>query len=290
MSTVAAAASLAEVARKWFDATESAASKHRADELYAGRSFKEATHVSRVLAARLRVVSAGFGIVSTDDRLPNYDLTVANGHNSLAPVLTTFNADPSDWWTALTRQFGAGRTLRSTLGRTSDSLVLLALPGSYLQLITKELEALTPQQLARLRIFTSSRGRAVLPPSVRRTAMPYDERLETSVLPGTQTDFPQRALRHFVEELSGHDLEMDVAAELVSQAMHRLVKRTLPSRIRMNDDEIAELLRNNWDRFRGTSSGLLRYLRDEASIACEQRRFQGIWRQVKNQLRDGCSQ
>ena len=285
LSTVAAADSLPEVAREWFQATESAASKHRADELYVGRSFNEARHVSRMLAASLWVVSAGLGVVSADELIPNYDLTVANGRNSLVPVLTTFNADPSDWWTALTLQFGARRTLQSTLGRTGDSLVLLALPASYLQLIVKELEALAPRQLTRLRIFTSSRGRTILPPTVRRAAMPYDERLETSGMPGTRTDFPQRALRHFVEELSGHDLDVDAAAGLVSQAMHRLTKRTVPHRIRMNDDEIAELLRDNWHRFRGTSSGLLRYLRDEAFIACEQRRFQGIWRHVKNQLR-----
>lgn len=286
LSAVAPEGSLSGVARKWFEATRSAAPKHRADELYIGRSFAEARRVSGVLAADLRIVSAGLGIVSADELIPNYDLTVANGRNSLAPVLAAFNANASDWWTALTLQFGTCRTLRSTLCNTDDVLVMLALPASYLNLIVKELAALTPRQITRLRIFTSSHGRAILPAAVQHAAMPYDERLETSRLPGTQTDFPQRALRHFVEDLSGHELDIDAAAKVVAQTMHRLTKRTVPPRTRMNDDEIAALLRNNWDRFQGTSSRLLRYLRDEALVACEQRRFQGIWRHLMNELRD----
>ncbi|MGE8165954.1 hypothetical protein ACQKRQ_38160 [Paraburkholderia sp. NPDC080076] len=237
--------------------------------------------------AGLRVVSAGLGIVSADELVPNYDLTIANGRNSLAPVLSSLNASASDWWTALTLQFGTRRTLLSMFCDTDDSLVMLALPGSYLNLIGKELAALSPQQITRLRIFTSSRGRTILPPAIQHAAMPYDERLETSRLPGTRTDFAQRALRHFVEDLSGHQLEIGVAAKVVAESMHRLSKRTVPLRNRMSDDEIAAILRENWIRFQGASTLLLRYLRDEAKVACEQRRFQGIWSQVKNDLPGG---
>ncbi|SEI52245.1 hypothetical protein [Paraburkholderia diazotrophica] len=289
LSTVTLGNTLDGVALNWAEAVKSAPPNHVAEELYAGRSFAEAKRVSAALGASLRIVSAGLGIVSAEERIPNYDLTVGSGHNSLATVLTGFSASASDWWSALTLQFDTPRTLRSALRDADDVLVMLALPASYLNLIVNELAALPARQVNRLRIFTSSYGRTILPPAVRHTAMPYDDRLETSRLPGTRTDFPQRALRHFVEDLSGHELDLCVAAKVVAESMHQLNKRPVPVRTRMSDHEIAALIRENWSRFQGASTQLLRYLRDEASVACEQRRFRDIWSHVKNEVLDGRS-
>jgi hypothetical protein len=40
-------------------------------------------------------------------------------------------------------------------------------------------------------------------------------------------------------------------------------------------------MRKQWKRHKGSSTQLLRYLRQEAQIACEQKRFRGIWQGLK---------
>jgi hypothetical protein len=112
--------------------------------------------------------------------------------------------------------------------------------------------------------------------------MPYDERLEGVVNhKGTRSDFPQRALRHFVTHLKGHELSMNKAKEGVEASMAASVRPTIPLREKVPNERILELIRTHWDRHEGSASKLLRFLRDEAHIACEQSRFSGIWRKVK---------
>ena len=94
----------------------------------------------------------------------------------------------------------------------------------------------------------------------------------------------QRALRHFVHILRGHILPLDSAREQVRLAMNALVKPTVPKRERKSDAEIAELIEQNWARLNGSGAALLRYLRDEALVACEQSRFAMLRRDVQAQL------
>ncbi|WP_207002127.1 hypothetical protein [Trinickia mobilis] len=66
-------------------------------------------------------------------------------------------------------------------------------------------------------------------------------------------------------------------------AMLALKKPVIPVRERKTDNEILALLRKNWDRFDGASR-LLRYLRDEALVACERSRFRNPWRHFQQDL------
>lgn len=108
--------------------------------------------------------------------------------------------------------------------------------------------------------------------------LPYDERLEG--LPnyaGTRTDFPQRALLHFVQELDGHRRDFGTAHASVLFEMSKLKKPELPVRVKKSDEEIMALLAKNWDKYDGASGRLLRFLRDEKKVACEQSRFRRLW-------------
>ena len=41
------------------------------------------------------------------------------------------------------------------------------------------------------------------------------------------------------------------------------------------------MLHKSWESHGGSSTRLLRYLRDEALVACEQGRFRSLWHQVR---------
>uniref|UniRef100_E1T3X4 DUF6884 domain-containing protein n=1 Tax=Burkholderia sp. (strain CCGE1003) TaxID=640512 RepID=E1T3X4_BURSG len=276
--------SLPSLAARWGSAITKSHSSGQAQDIYMGRAFSEARQVTAMLGGTLYVISAGLGVVSAQDEIPSYNLTVAEGSNSLKPLLAQLGKQPSDWWAALIAELGKQRSVRAMLERNADALALFALPGSYIALIAEDLASLTQEQLGRIRIITSDHGRSLLPEQAHHVVLPYDERLEGSSYAGTRTDFPQRALRHFVEVLSGQQLAIDDAKAAVTAAMCAFKKPIIPVRERKTDSEILMLLRKNWHRFDGASTRLLRYLRDDALVACEQSRFRNLWNRLQQDL------
>jgi hypothetical protein len=87
-------------------------------------------------------------------------------------------------------------------------------------------------------------------------------------------------LHHFVAVLAGHTLSLDEARVRVQEAMAALQKPSLPARARKTDAEILDLLRQHWERLNGSATALLRFLRDEALVSCEQSRFGALRQQV----------
>lgn len=253
-----------------------------AADLYTGRSISEARRAAASLAAPLHIVSAGHGLLHADDCIPAYDVTVsAAADNALHRCLVRLDKTPADWWQALIASFGQQRSLAALLAGSPNAIVLLAVPSIYLRLLAHELADLGDDAIARLRIITSPHGASTLPPSLQAAVMPYDERLEgLAAFAGTRSDFPQRALRHFATVLAGHALPSDRARQRVTEAMEALCKPVLPARRRQSDDEIIALLRQNWARFNGSATALLRFLRDEALVACEQSRFRSLRQQL----------
>lgn len=274
------ASSLAELARLWQRQVEAASKStfQLAADLYGGRSMSEAKRAADFLGSQLHIVSAGHGLLRGMDGIPPYDVTVSPSRgNVLYRCLMRLGGSPTDWWDALVGAFGKHRSLGQLLGEAPQSLVLLAVPSVYLILLAHELASLSDDAVKRLRIFTSSHGASTLPAHLQQTVMPYDERLEgMAAFAGTRTDFPQRALHHFVAILEGHASPREVAHERVREAMQALRKPVLPERQRKTDEEIIALMTQNWNRFNGSATALLRFLRDEALVACEQSRFRSL--------------
>lgn len=270
-------ASLRQNVRRWRSALASQATTLPAGSLYVGRSIKEARVVSNLLRADLYVVSAGLGLVAADSAVPAYDLSVTGANSRLTGMLAHCGASVTDWWRELT----AGHGVRWLLSCSPNMLVLVALPADYLRLVQAEFENLSPVHASRLRVFTSLAGRRVLAHLPNLPVMPYDERLES--LPGfagTRSDFPQRALRHFVSQLAAQSLRPETAHRKVEMAMSSCTMREAVARRRVTDAEVCDLIRKGWDACGGNSARLLRYLRDNEKVACEQGRFAELRRRV----------
>jgi hypothetical protein len=274
--------SLDTVAKRWVKALKKAPHTQHASNVYMGRAFSEANSAAALVGGDLYVVSAGLGLIKATDQIPAYDLTVAEGSSSLGPLLSGLNKTSADWWSVLINELGPSRSIRSLVETHTKTLMLFALPAGYVALIAQELSGLTAKQAEHIRIITSELGVESVPPKLRHVVLPYDERLEGSNYAGTRTDFPQRALRHFVEELNGHALPLDKAQADVRLAMNALRKPVLPVRAKKSDEEILALLQKNWNRFDGASTRLLRFLRDDALVACEQSRFRSLWLQLQD--------
>ena len=274
------------VAARWIQTTSATEMSTTAGELYLGRAMSESKAVAAQLDGSLHVISAGLGLTAQDDRVPNYDMTVANSAGSLTPALAQAGSSTADWWHELNALKGTPMPLSRLINRRRETRFLLALPSAYVEMLGRDLEKIHDGALERLYIFTSNSGAKLISGRLLRCFLNYDERLEGHpAYAGTRPDFPQRAMRHFVEQLHGHRLTRKCAQDAVQESMHSLRKPSIPQRERKSDQEILELIRAQWHTYAGSSSRLHRYLRDTALVACEQARFGELWRQVKADIR-----
>jgi len=269
------------MAQRWHASVAAAPRPLPAGQLYKGRSISDATAVSQALCAELHIVSAGLGLISAADQAPNYNLTIAPG-TVLANALARCGQGPADWWRVLNTDHPA--PLASLL---EAKHAYIALPATYLRMIHEDLALVPRGAIEQLRIFTSVAGRAFVPEHLVECVMPYDERLETvSGSNGTRVDFPQRAMRHFVDTLEGHRTSLNEGRSAVAAFMNTKTPRAAPVRARATDEELNTLLRRHWEECGGSRTRLLRYLRDMERVSCEQGRFQRLWKAVAEKLAD----
>lgn len=271
---------LAVTVTQWQAAVASCTDLQTAIDLYKGRSIVEVRRASLRLKAPLHFVSAGMGIVPADAKIPHYDLTPVQSSGGLALALAQHQATPAQWWRLLS-DVGLSRLIRMH----ADEQVLVALPATYLKMLALDLAEIRPEDAVRVRIFTSPAGMAAIPATLQPTVMPYDERLESiRGFAGTKADFPHRALRHFVEELNGTEMSLQASRESVTNSLALYAMRHVPQRKRLDDRQLKALIRERWGSCQGQSTKLLRALRDEELVACEQSRFAQLCREIRKEV------
>ncbi|MBZ9803393.1 hypothetical protein [Mesorhizobium sp. ES1-6] len=246
-----------------------------AGALYAGRGFGLASQAAEIADAKLYIISAGLGLVAADRQVPSYGLTVSSGYGDSVDARVSGDFDVGTWFCGLLP--GPHSVQWVDVFREGSGRVLIALTRPYAEMVGKSLSELEPQALARLRIFGASLAPA-LPAALRPSLAPYDDRLDT-ILPGTRADFSQRALLHFARLVAingdSYDRNADYAA--VEAAMSSVTPPERARRPRRNDAEILQLILARLHSQSGIAR-ILRSLRDEEGVACEQSRFSRLYR------------
>ncbi len=274
------------VARSWGLRAQNATPKLRPDRLYRGRTFLEGRKAAKCLGAELVVISAGYGLLSEQDEVAPYSLTVLPGKaDSILGKVHHSEWLPSAWWRMLGEHTPAETDLCALLEQRKPNLILMSLSAGYALLIADQLQILTPDQKARLRIFCAGAGSHV-PRVVADNIMPYDARLDGADSPirGTMSDFSGRALHHYARcvrdgNIKGMNLAEDKTDLAALTANWAPPNKTC--RIRQTDREIVAFILDTWCRTGGSSSASLRLLR-QSGRACEQGRFRILFRQVAN--------
>lgn len=263
--------------RSWLDAKPR---PYTAQNLYCGRSFGDANWSARASGMPHYIVSAGLGIVGPDDKIPSYAMTTAGSSDENVLRKCPTGTIASDWWNAA---FPNG--VLAGLISKANSKVFLALPSVYLQMVKDELLSLPFADLKKIRILTGASDTLVAD-RLRDFILPYDSRLDgpDSPIPGTKSDFASRALRHFVG-LPGLALESSISGDrrIVEDALIGMRPPTSPKRIRLSDNEIRHALIAQWRHVQGNRNKLLRHLRDELLVSCEQSRFARLAREIEEE-------
>ncbi|QYC11497.1 hypothetical protein [Brevundimonas nasdae] len=264
-----------DVATSWSERLAVAPAAQTVGDLYGGRGFTEARRAADHVSGRLAIISAGLGLVDSETKAPAYSLTTARGDADDIRLKT--GGGRSEWWAAIQ----AASPFAAQAPMLGDGLILAAVSSAYLEMVAAEWSAWPASDRARLRLFSKEapQGAGAI---LSDAWMPYDDRLDAvrGDLAGTQGDFAQRALRHFATEIAQTGSPYEDAAQ-VSKALHGLSAREVPVRRRMTDDELKQVIRENWAAANGQSTIMLRRLRDTLGLACEQGRFQGLFHAVK---------
>lgn len=260
-----------EVVAEWTGRLQAATPAKSAKLVYSGRAFAEAAWAARVVGAKLLIVSAGLGLVDEDMMVPVYGLTTVKRDPDC--ILDKTGGTSPKWWAALQEM----SPFQTKALEHEAGPILAALPSAYLAMVAEDWCAWPDERLARLRLFTKEEPSAAFE-ALREAWMPYDDRLDavSEGLEGTQGDFAQRALRHFATNVGvGGAIEADRQA--VRAALDGLSARHVPVRTRLSDNEIMAIIDSDWDTVRGRSGAMMRRLRDDLSIACEQSRFKTLF-------------
>ena len=244
-------------------------------QLYCGRGFREAERAAAIAEAKLFVLSAGLGLVEASTPIPAYSLTL--GRHMEDAIFRRVDDVPERWWSLVQ----SGSPFSTNLARETG-LILAALPRPYLELVAEDWAGWPAERLARLRLFSKG-PLSSLPEPLRRSWMPYDDRLERAPgdHAGTQGDFAQRALRHFVQHgLGTKDGDALQHASRVREALEPLIPPSKPFRERLTDEQILELIQREWRAVDGRSGEMLRHLRRGMGVACEQGRFKDLFKRA----------
>lgn len=233
----------------------------------------------------LYVVSAGLGLVEGTASIPSYSLSIIAGSED--NILTKLGSDGriSHWWNRLTHHEHRNR-FQEILSKHPNVLVLAALPSAYLHMIAADLLDLSEADRSRLRLF--GYGGESIDERLWHCVMPYDTRLDSSDSPirGARSDFAQRAMRHFVEFILAQDPKGSAQrhAARVEAALRMWTVPPTYHRTRVTDEEIVALIREHWSAAQGQSTRMLRLLRDDLGVACEQGRLSQLFRRARSQM------
>jgi hypothetical protein len=269
-------------AEKWIDRLTSLEARSvPAIDLYAGEHWSVVRSLADAAAAERRpiaiwVVSAGYGLISSEALIHPYAATFSAGHADSVAL----DGARADWWRDLSEwtgpEPGAPRSLTQLARRTSGSAMVVAVSPPYLEACSDDLvEAAEVASRDFSLICTGASNRAL-----RDYTLPGDARLQHS-LGGTRQALNARVLAYLLREHRG-PLRRDKAMRTMDALLSQQPPLIQHDRQRCSDADVTRFIRK---RLRSdasfTRSRLLRELRDHGR-ACEQRRFTRLFESAKS--------
>jgi len=239
-------------------------------------------------AARLWIVSAGYGLISPADEIIPYGATFAPGQpDSISPVSSGSSAEcSSEWWRLLSKwrpsgiQSDAPRSVAGLISKQPEAANLLILSPDYFRALRSDLcQALKiisdPQKL----IILTSDDRS--PGELAGNTIRIDARLQVH-LGGARSSLGIRTAQAVLQELEGKPITVDsfrmAMASLVEH--HGIVQ--VYDRQPQTDEQVLEFIGTEISQGGSFSStGLLDKFRSSGR-QCERKRFQKLFNVVKD--------
>lgn len=262
----------------------------KAAEMYSGDHWSIARSiadggVSRTLAVRLWICSAGYGLISPETQIKAYRATFSAGQDDYVSTGLKFGDKEEalrQWWNHVSASalgLSAGPRSLSELAEHFGSVpMLVVLSSDYLMAIRDDLRSVVSRPYFRTHLSIVSSGTPRAHPLWKDNLLPSGADL-AGTLGGTLTSLNIRVARWLLKNLNGAEPDVENFSRLC-----RLIERKsfdIPQRRDAADSEVAEFV-ESWLQTRpGTSRTPLLAAFRQSGRACEQSRFARIYSSVK---------
>jgi hypothetical protein len=266
----------------WLERIRKAPREHLVRDIYCGRGYSEIKKIALQHNASFLVISGGYGLLSSWEKIASYNITLSGSseNNVLGKVIFDI-FDYNKWWQSLNQDYNV---LTTTIKSEPETRYLICVSSSYWKLIESDLGCLKNYENVRVISHSSIN----LPLWAKNIWLPYDERFDgpDSPLPGTRSDFPQRVCSHYLKNIMPNS-KMHNDIETVRWYMEKFRSPVKHTRKRINDTVMLDLMVSKLKKESMTCSLMLRWLRDDELVSCEQSRCSRIYKVACRRLIDG---
>ncbi|MDB4962523.1 MAG: hypothetical protein JWP01_2522 [Myxococcales bacterium] len=230
----------------------------------------------------LWISSAGYGVVSSTEKLVPYAATFAVGHADSVTRAAPDDATMMDWWRCATSGRGAlGKSICSIATSDPGSTILVLASPMYLRAMARDLAESMALFRRRGALFIISSKVPASEPALEACWLPSRATLQAT-LGGGLVSLHARAARHLLGAVRPGDFVKEnrsiMSKELEGDGQAPK-KRAAGSG--MSDAEVIAFIRTHLSANpKASHTALLRQLR-ESGKACEQSRFRELFRQQK---------
>ena len=289
-------AQVVSLACDWHRRAECVDDRRTAQELYSGvgwastcAAYAAAKHYG---SCNLHILSAGFGLVHAQDRLPTYSATFSPEEDQIAkrilnPGLPVHRHQA--WWQAINTIRGMGGTPISTELDPANRCIVAA-GIHYIQACAEDLTRFGQERPEGLLIVCVGAAEAALGSDLWQCTLPIGVQIE-SLLGGPRSTLNQRVVQWLLTEVvpktgwKRRNLEA-----YVSETLSSIQSCVQPQRQRISDDEVVVWIRQALRQEPSlTISRLLALLR-QSNLACEQNRFSRLAQSARTTSRQEPSQ
>lgn len=279
------------VASAWQTASRQATKLVAARELYSGTGWSHTLRAAHSVEGDcdLWIVSAGFGLVRGEERLPPYSATFAAEENRVGDTVCGFRfpaAAHAAWWKTLNSAWGRTQTPLQTTFAAYDR-VIITLSAPYLAAVRADLELLA-HSLGPQKLWLVTLGVQTLSPRLRQCLVPMTSEIER-LIGGPRATLNLRGLSWWLDELVPLvGWEKEAQDREIRRRLCELGPKPLRVTRTMSDQKVARWIEKKLDRAqgdegrglpRGGKTWLLQVLR-ASGLSCEQSRFGRICDQV----------
>jgi hypothetical protein len=262
-----------------------------ARDLYSGDHWSIARSLENLRtydnsSIRVWVASAGYGVLSLDDRIKPYSATFSSTHPDSISQKTT-SADRRsvfrDWWRLMAKWSGPHRgnprTIAAIARKTPDAPLIVVASENYLAAIEDDLR-IALEELSDPDLLSIVSGGTKSLDGLNGHLVPCDARLQ-AVVGGALRSLNIRVARKVISQSRESPITLPVLQKKLSGLLRKQPELKRFERRPMSDSAVRAFIKGELQaNSAACHSPLLRKLRD-AGKACEQSRFAALYREVK---------